>query len=65
MNLNFIKNINILTTPIQRIYLILIIFLNIFASFFEIFALATIPLFVAFITKQVDFFKGIFDYFPF
>ncbi len=65
MNLNFIKNIKILTTPIQRIYLALIIFLNIFTSFFEIFALATIPLFVAFITKQTEFFEGIFEYFHF
>ena len=62
---NIFKNFKNITSFSQRIILVCVITLIIFSSFFEIFALSTIPLFVAFITRQEEFFSRFDEIFPF
>ena len=62
---NIFKNFKSITSLKQRIILLCVVFLSIFSSFFEIFALSTIPLFVAFITRQDEFFYKFNEILPF
>ncbi len=65
MFINIFKNFKSITSLKQRIILLGVVLLSIFSSFFEIFALSTIPLFVAFVTRQEEFFYKFNEILPF